>query len=269
MRSWTSSRHGNVSVIQSNGGGIRGKEGSSFAQWSIVVLLLFPVAFTGYLGGFQATTAQEKDSEVAKGPAHPTVELRLERHVVTLGEMVRLRELIPKSYAKTHEIRRSLHFVERLAFFHFGRQEMVFCRHGFRVSADPAELFGRGADIPGGGGCPYPRLYPYSVRTRHRVGIEFAFRASRSGIYLIDATWTMKRPVRGMDLKSDEPVLLIVNPKRDCQGRAIRDPITVEETVFSVITLDGKLWGPKEEQDELEADHPRGQRDEWEGIEDN
>lgn len=71
-----------------------------------------------------------------------------------------------------------------------------------------------------------PGAFIYDVQTRRVKGKEFEFRAKVLGSYLIYMTWEFKTSRQRVE---SQPVLLVVKPPRDPQGRAVVRPEWLSE----------------------------------------
>lgn len=158
----------------------------------------------------------------ADPPATRPLELvtRLDRQTATPGEKVRIVELVPASADVL--VRDIVHRVVKVAVFDRKAERLKNLKpERFEPVLFVEEEF---ADLPGN--LAGPNGLAFDTRNPREKGMEFEFRPKHLGTYLIYTIWDFKK---GGDRIESQPVLLVVRPPLDAQGRPVIKPEWVSE----------------------------------------
>jgi hypothetical protein len=173
-------------------------------------VLLLGISGFALLGHSRTAEDNRKRQEVVG------ISLRIDKQEATVGEIVRLEELIPTS--SKDKILSVSHDVLRI-----GRYDTKL---GKPVNIDPEKFCD---EIPSDTFANLPDIrtashpMPFEVTNPRTKGIEFEVRPKRLGIFLVKVSWVVD-----VDIKTEKvariwssPVVIVVVPPLDKEGRPV------------------------------------------------
>jgi hypothetical protein len=183
------------------------------------------IVLTACLGVSSVFLLSNSQSADPKREADEVVGITLRTNVqeVTVGEFVRLEELVPassklKPQSVSHRVLRIGHYDKKLEAL-VNLETKQFCEE------NPDEVFS---------GLPSAQESEHGMRfnvINPRVkGIEFEFRPKRLGIFLVKAAWITDVIVKDETVTRirSQPVVIVVKPPLDKEGRPVIKPEWLE-----------------------------------------